>query len=281
MLTFFTTLALTVSVDLTVTPGMVQPGGVVLVVMRGLSEAPSGTVGSSELTFVECAASYCALVGIRTDALPQLQKVAVDYRLNDEDLTLTGSVEILPSHFEQRTLTVSKEFVRPPRKQRQQQAADQVAFNEAFSQDYTSLKFDLDFVWPRNASVTAPFGDLRVLNGEVQSQHQGLDLDGAVGSPIVAAQSGTVVLVRKCFTSGNTVVIDHGGRVFTTYFHLSSFSVKTGQSIVAGQRLGWVGRTGRITGPHLHFGVKVDGRWVDPLSVLALRFADSIFVEPK
>jgi len=122
--------------------------------------------------------------------------------------------------------------------------------------------------------MTAPFGDLRLFNGKAQSQHFGLDLDGRVGDPIEAANDGAVVMVRPCYASGNTVIVDHGGGLYTMYFHLSHFEVKEGQKVARGQLLGLVGRTGRVTGPHLHFSVKVDGLYVDGATVLGLPFAE-------
>jgi murein DD-endopeptidase MepM/ murein hydrolase activator NlpD len=102
--------------------------------------------------------------------------------------------------------------------------------------------------------------------------HYGLDLAAARGTPIEAAQAGVVVLVRDCYYSGNTVVVSHGAGLFTTYLHQSRTLVKVGEVVAQGQRLGLVGSTGRSTGPHLHWGVKVDGLWVDPQAMLRLPF---------
>jgi murein DD-endopeptidase MepM/ murein hydrolase activator NlpD len=80
-------------------------------------------------------------------------------------------------------------------------------------------------------------------------------------------------MARDCFGSGNTVLVHHGLQLYSAYFHLSKMEVKVGQKVRRGQLLGLVGKTGRVTGPHLHFGIKHDGRWVDPESVLRLDFA--------
>ena len=111
-----------------------------------------------------------------------------------------------------------------------------------------------------------------MFNGKQKSQHYGMDLDGSTGDPIYAANDGEVVMVRDCFGSGNTVVLHHGARLFTAYFHMSKFETKPGAKVKRGQLIGLVGKTGRVTGPHLHFGAKIDGKWVNPLSVLALDF---------
>ena len=93
--------------------------------------------------------------------------------------------------------------------------------------------------------------------------------------PDYAANDGEVVMVRDCFASGNTVLVHHGGRLFTAYFHMSKFEVKEGQKVKRGELLGLVGKTGRVTGPHLHFGVKLDGRWVNAESLLRLSMKPS------
>ncbi len=111
-----------------------------------------------------------------------------------------------------------------------------------------------------------------MFNGKKQSQHYGTDLAGAVGEPVLAAHDGVVALVRDCFASGKSIAIAHGAGLFSVYFHLSGFTVQSGDRVVRGQQIGKVGATGRVTGPHLHFGVKVVETYVDPDSVYRLAF---------
>jgi murein DD-endopeptidase MepM/ murein hydrolase activator NlpD len=132
--------------------------------------------------------------------------------------------------------------------------------------------FEEPFAWPKLSRLTAPFGDLRMFNGKKQSQHFGTDIDGDTGDPAYAANDGVVVMNRECFGSGNTVLIHHGLGIYTAYFHLSRFDVKKGDRVRKGDQVGLVGMTGRVTGPHLHWGVKIDGRWIDPESLLRLDF---------
>jgi murein DD-endopeptidase MepM/ murein hydrolase activator NlpD len=120
--------------------------------------------------------------------------------------------------------------------------------------------------------VTAPFGDLRLFNGKKQSQHFGVDLDGSTGDPIEAANDGTVVMVRECYASGNTVIVNHGAGLYTLYFHMSHFDVQPGDKVKQGQLLGRVGKTGRVTGPHLHWSGKIDGLYVDAQALMKLDF---------
>jgi len=267
----FTLLA---AAELRLQPGVARPGDAVLVEVTGTASAPSGQLGSAELVFLPLGASWVAITGLSVDHKPGRVAVEVVVKTEVGKQQLTGELEVTKANFRRRQLTVSKRFTSPSKQQRQQSAADQEAFSAAFDRDFEPWTFDRAFAWPRAAAVTAPFGDLRLLNGKKQSQHFGADLDGATGDPIFASNDGEVVLVRDCFASGNTVLIHHGGRLFTAYFHLSATDVKQGQRVSRGQPLGRVGKTGRVTGPHLHFGVKLDGRWVDPESLLELELSD-------
>lgn len=260
------------AVDVRLQPGVARPGDAVLIEVSGSPQAPSGQLGPTELVFLPLGDRWVAMVGLsveqRPGALP-LEIVAAD---ETGKTRVDGTLDVRPADFRKRQLTVSKRFTSISKKDRQRSAADQKAFSEALDRDFEPWTFTGEFAWPRVAEITAPFGDLRLLNGKKKSQHFGMDLDGATGTPITAANDGEVVMARDCFASGNTVLVHHGGRLFTAYFHLSAFDVKQGDRVTRGQLLGKVGKTGRVTGPHLHFGVKLDGRWVDPESLLRLQF---------
>jgi murein DD-endopeptidase MepM/ murein hydrolase activator NlpD len=123
---------------------------------------------------------------------------------------------------------------------------------------------------PRPGRITSGFGNGREFNGTVQSRHTGTDFEGAVGAPVVAAARGVVALVDQFYLGGNVIYIDHGGGLSTGYLHLSETRVVAGDTVQAGQRIGSVGATGRVTGPHLHFIVRYGGVTVDPMSLLEL-----------
>jgi murein DD-endopeptidase MepM/ murein hydrolase activator NlpD len=126
------------------------------------------------------------------------------------------------------------------------------------------------FVRPRDTRVTSSFGDGREFNGQVQSRHMGLDLAGPSGEPVVAAARGIVALVDQFHLAGNVVYVDHGAGLITAYFHLSRQDVMQGDTVEAGQQIGLVGATGRVTGPHLHWVARYGSVTVDPRSLLAL-----------
>jgi len=265
-------LSLVLTAEVRVQPGLARPGDAVLIEVTGSPNQPQGKLGSAELVFLAFGGSWLALVPLSVDLKPQRLSLEVITTTEGGKEKLAGELEVKKPDFRRRTLTVARKFTNPSKKERLWSAEDQKMFNAAFDQDFTAWAFTTDFAWPRKDKVAAPFGDLRLFNGKKQSQHFGADIDGDTGDPIYAANDGEVVMVRPCFGSGNTVLIHHGGRLFTAYFHLSEFAVKQGDHVVSGQPLGKVGSTGRVTGPHLHFGVKLDGKWVDPESLLRLDF---------
>ena len=268
-----TALLLVLGADISLQPGTARPGDAVLVTVRQAQHAPTGSIGSWELTFLPVGGGgFQALLPLSVDAKPGEYELSVVVGKGRERELMTGTLDIAVNTFRKSELTVSKKFTSPSKKDQQRSAADQKAFDHAFDLDFEDWRFAQNFDWPRPPVVTAPFGDRRMFNGKQKSQHFGLDLDGEIGDPIYAANSGEVVLVRDCFGSGNTVLLHHGGRLFTAYFHLSKFEISQGAKVTRGQLLGRVGKTGRVTGPHLHFGVKVDGKWVNPESLLSLDF---------
>jgi len=196
----------------------------------------------------------------------------VEVRLPGRSDPLTTTVEVVEPGFPEAKLSVAPKFIAPSAAQKKRMEEDQAAFREAFGRPFEPPAFADAFVRPRDAAVTGPFGERRTFNGKKQSQHYGTDLAGALGEPVRAANDGVVVLVRDCFASGKSIAVAHGGGLFSVYFHLSAFDVRPGDRVARGQLIGKVGATGRATGPHLHFGIKVDGLYVDPDSVYRLAF---------
>jgi murein DD-endopeptidase MepM/ murein hydrolase activator NlpD len=128
--------------------------------------------------------------------------------------------------------------------------------------------WDGAFILPRDDATTSPYGQRRLFNNELRSRHTGLDIRGDTGDPVYTSNSGRVVLARNLFYTGNAVYIDHGLGIFTGYFHLSKHEVTEGQWVEKGQLIGRVGATGRVTGPHLHWGLYLQGAALDPSTLL-------------
>ncbi len=128
--------------------------------------------------------------------------------------------------------------------------------------------FKESFELPINSEITSIYGSQRIFNNKKKTQHLGTDYRARVGTPIRTANSGKVVIARDLFFSGNTVVIDHGLGIFTMYGHLSKLEASEGSYVSKGDILGLSGKTGRVTGPHLHWGVIVNGLAVEGSSLI-------------
>jgi murein DD-endopeptidase MepM/ murein hydrolase activator NlpD len=253
-------------------PGSAKPGDPVLVMVRGASTPPTGTLAGRPLRFFAWNDGYAALGSLPVETAPGTALVDVTAVGRGLPVLLSGALTVTEPGFRERELRVAGKYVSPPKKVKARMEADRKAFAAAFAQPFAPPLFHQNFAWPRDATVTAPFGDRRSFNGKLQSQHFGVDLDGGVGAPVVSANAGTVVMARDNYASGNTVLVHHGAGLFTAYFHLSRIDVKDGAQVKQGDALGLVGSTGRVTGPHLHWGVKVDDRWVDGQTLLKLDF---------
>ena len=257
-----------------VQPPRALPGDAFLLVVRGVPAPPSARAAGRELALWPVPGGFAAVGGLPVETPAGPLEVEVLLPVDGGDaVRLAPRLEVAPAAFPHRALTVQDRFVRPPPAPVQRRIeADRAAFARAFDQPAAPPLFHGAFTWPRRDRVTAGFGEERTMNGVKPSQHYGLDLAGAVGAPVAAAQDGRVVLVRDCWASGKSVVLWHGAGLFTTYFHLSRWLVRDGETVRRGQRLGLVGATGRASGPHLHWGVRVGDLYVDPRSVLRLPF---------
>jgi murein DD-endopeptidase MepM/ murein hydrolase activator NlpD len=182
-------------------------------------------------------------------------------------------VPIVRGRFAMERLTVAPEYGAPPPPELAARIEAEAARARAVARGaHETLPFWSPgaFVRPRATRVTSGFGNGREFNGRVESRHTGTDFQGAVGDPVVAAAPGIVRLVDRFYLGGNVVYIDHGGGLSTGYLHLSQTRVAAGDTVAAGQRIGSVGATGRVTGPHLHWILRFGSITVDPLSVLEI-----------
>jgi murein DD-endopeptidase MepM/ murein hydrolase activator NlpD len=146
---------------------------------------------------------------------------------------------------------------------------EQAAFAQAFAFSTPERLWETPFrrPVPQEASASS-FGWRRVINGTPRAPHSGTDLSAPMGTEVVASNNGRVVLVGNFFFSGGSIVLDHGAGLFTMYFHLSEFKVEEGALVKCGEPIALSGSSGRVTGPHLHWGARLRGARVDPLELL-------------
>lgn len=169
-----------------------------------------------------------------------------------------------------RKLTVDPKYLKLSPEALERYKKDREQMQKVFGSFTPAGQWHTAFMLPLDSKVVSLFGRRSFVNGKERSPHGGIDLRGNTGTPVPAAADGTVALVIDAYFSGNTVLIDHGQGVVTRYLHLSQALVKTGQKVKKGEIIGKVGATGRVTGPHLDFGVKLAGARVDPQDWVAL-----------
>ena len=151
----------------------------------------------------------------------------------------------------QRIDGLPEQYVSPPPEILERIKRDAYAVGEARAVDTDHMWFADKFIWPADGPISSIYGSQRILNGQPREPHYGVDVAAPEGSPIVAPVGGTVSLAEELYLSGNTMLLDHGHGVSTSYLHMSRMDVKIGDRVDQGQQIGLVGKTGRVTGPHL------------------------------
>ncbi len=178
------------------------------------------------------------------------------------------AVTIEKRTFPEERLTVEPKYVEPPKAVQARLERERKELGAIYARLRPVPPPAAAFVKPVPGDATGTYGARRVFNGKPRSPHSGIDLKAASGTPVVAAGPGVVALAKDLYYSGLTVIVDHGGGLFTLYAHLSRIDVKDGAAVDAGSPLGLSGATGRVTGPHLHWGGKVGSEAFDPRALL-------------
>jgi murein DD-endopeptidase MepM/ murein hydrolase activator NlpD len=212
-----------------------------------------------------------ALLGV------DLEKAPGDYELSVSATTESGEhaectaiLAVRAAKFATESLTVQKQFVEPNEQQARRAVAEQEKLRQIFDHITPEKLWHGPFRLPLTGGVRGTnFGKRRILNGQSRSPHTGADFPAPTGTPIHATQSGRVVLAEELYFSGNTVIIDHGFGIYSLYGHLSATDVAVGDVLKAGAVIGKVGATGRVTGPHLHWGVTVNKARVNPIQLVS------------
>jgi hypothetical protein len=210
--------------------------------------------------------TWRAVAGIDLDQPPG----AYDVSAHVDGVVVTRELTVTPRSFPVRRLKVNPDFVNPPAAVMARIEAESKFLEQVFAHPEPAPLWDGPFQRPVPHQANSRFGTRSVFNGEPRNPHAGTDFLSPAGTPVRAPNAGRVVVARDLFFSGQTVMLDHGAGVFSQLAHLSRIDVREGEMVQAGHVVGRVGATGRVTGAHLHWGVRVSGARVDALSLLAV-----------
>jgi len=212
---------------------------------------------------------YEGLIGVDLDDPEGPAVVAAEGFLEGARFRAEAALTISPRKFAVQELTLPKGMAEFDDATLARIGAEAAELSRRFSR-VTFPRWRTPFLPPVEEYRPANFGARRVINGDRRMPHAAVDIHLPAGTPVQAIADGQVAFAGEQFFAGRSVVIDHGGGVFSVYYHLKEVSVAEGREISRGDRVGSVGATGRATGPHLHFGVRVPGGRVDPTLLLAL-----------
>ena len=236
-----------------------------IVTVKGMNGPVDGTFLGRKLYFNPAKDSFRAVVGIDLFTEPGTYKLEV----TSAGSTDHRSVVVQKKEYPVQHLTLPKGMVElspenEARVERELKKTNAIWPNE------TGRVWDGAFMNPREGKIATLFGVRRFMNKIPKNPHTGVDVEAAEGDPVRAPNNGVVTLVDNLYYSGNSVVLDHGQGIFTMFFHLSKVLVKPGQQVKKGDVIALVGSTGRSTGAHLHWGVRMQGARVDPQELIKL-----------
>ena len=250
-----------------------QPGEAILLTItpsRPLASLEGAGFDHAAAVWQDSASRWYALTGIPLDTTPGAATITLKATSLDGESTIsTVPLTIATAAFETRRLKVAERFVNPPKAMIPRITKESETLAAVFANSQPERIWRSGFRRPVPGQSTSSFGRLSVLNGVSRGRHQGADFRAATGTPVVAPNAGRIVLVADHYFSGQTVIIDHGGGLLSLFAHFSRVAVTPGIVVQAGDRLGDAGATGRVTGPHVHWAVRLQGLTVDPLSLIA------------
>ncbi len=222
------------------------------------------------IPFAKDGGGWFTIIGIDLDALPGTHNILLTRTYNDGRVSHGDKqIEISERHFKTTRLEVAPKYVELSVSNQARAGRDHIEIKQIYARITPEALWTEPFAVPiSGATGGRNFGHRRVFNEQPRAPHSGADLTAATGTEIRAMNRGRVVLAKELFYSGNAVFVDHGLGIYSVYLHLSEILVVPGEIIDTDRVLGLAGATGRVTGPHLHWGVRAQGARVDPFSLL-------------
>ena len=236
--------------------GTIEQGGLII------AQLPKGSQAElDDIKLPQSADGYIAFGFHRNDVDTQILKITD----KDKNLHLTELTPKIRNHKTQSITGLAGKYVSPPQEVLDRIAQDREDVTSARSLTSTQDDFaKTGFNWPVQGTITGIYGSQRILNGKPRAPHYGIDIAAPTGTAISAPAAGTITLVEDLYYTGWTIIIDHGLGISSTYLHLSSVDVITGEAVQMGDIIGKVGSTGRSTGPHLDWRINWFQKRLDP-----------------
>jgi len=245
-----------------------RPGGTAVIAVAAVNSdaAPIVMFDDKRVLVLRREDEWIAVIGI-----PLTQSIgpakAIVRIVDQESSTIT--FEVKPYAYREQHLTVARAYVDLTEEQLHRAGRERKIIDGALTNWRDVDLSDLSLLEPVAGRRSSSFGLRRFFNEQPRSPHKGMDVAADLGTPVIAPGDGTVTATGNYFFNGNTVIIDHGQGFVTMYCHLDEIGVEEGQHLTTGMPIGKVGATGRVTGPHLHFGTYLNGTAVDPALLLA------------
>jgi murein DD-endopeptidase MepM/ murein hydrolase activator NlpD len=254
-----------------VSPTVISQGDVIRIDVSSTGEKSiTGTLFEKDISFSpdKQPGRWSGLAGVDLETKPGKYRLRIDHGTGVSTDASTRFIEVHAKEFRVRRLRVPETFVNPPAEAVAQIEKDNKMLAAAYAQN-SAQQWRGEFGLPVDGAPSSNFGTRSYYNGVPRSPHAGVDFTSGPGTPIRASNHGSVALAAPLYFTGNTVIIDHGARLFSVFAHLSEFHVKNSDVVTPETIIGLVGATGRVTGPHLHWSVRLNGARVDPLSLIA------------
>lgn len=201
-------------------------------------------------------------------AVPYRQKNSLEVIIKTPTKKLKKALHVKQGNYQKEVLQVEHSKVSPPKSVQKRIKNEYDEAMKIYSSFTPKRYWDKPFVFPLKTKITSAYGNARIFNNTLKSYHSGTDFRAPIGTPVYASNDGVIVLAKKRYYAGGSIVIDHGEGIYSTYYHLSKILFPVGTKVKRSQKIGLSGNTGRVTGPHLHFGIMLQGTPVDPINFI-------------
>lgn len=248
--------------------GAPVPGGVAIVDLGPSNEPlPRTRYGAKRILVIEQDGHWKGLVGLSLKTLPG--NYIVSYQTKEENSTSKeASIKVIPKTYpEQRIKMKQKKYVSPDKEQLTRIKKEKKHMGKLFKV-WRDTDVSVDLSWPVDGPLSSPFGLRRFFNDQPRNPHSGIDIAAPEGTNIVLPSDGVIIDTGNYYFNGKTVFVDHGQGMISMFNHMSKITAKTGEKLQRGDKIGEIGSTGRVTGPHLHWSLSLNEARVDPMLFL-------------